>query len=260
MHPLLNHTFTAVREASRYALKAQDRLDSVRIELKSKYEFVSEVDINVQNIICDALLDHMPDLKIISEEKEQTFFFNEDYEWALILDPIDGTHNYIHHIPFCCISLAFVKKNKHTQKDEIELALVYDFIHDELFHAERGRGAYCNNHRIRVSQKRELAHTITDTCSHFSYLSPPLKKKNAYTRKYGSHALSLAHCAAGRIDATVYKTAKIWDFAAGLLLIQEAGGHSINLAGDPFHFLDQPPLIAASPIIAGKISQLIRSV
>lgn len=259
MHPLINHTFTAVRKAARYALQAQERIDTLRIDVKGGNELVTEVDMKVQEIILSSLLSHMPDLKVIAEEKSQDFYFEEDYEWAVIIDPIDGTHNFIHRLPFVGISIAFVKKNQRTNKDDIELALVYDIIHDELFHAERGRGAYCNKHRMRVSAKKELSLGMFSVASSLTDLMVKLKDNGGYIRDLGSASLALAYCAAGRLDGcALSEKIKIWDYAAGLLLMQESGGVVNTFAGDPFHIHQSGRFVAANPHLCGQLLRITK--
>lgn len=265
MNPILNFTFEAIRKASQYARQAQSRLDSVRIDIKDKQSFVSEVDVNVQSILLESIQDQLPSCEFVAEESESQFDFSTDYEWAAVIDPIDGTHNYLKQIPYSCISVAFVQKNTRTSRHETKLAMIYDFDRDLLYHAERGKGAFCNNRRIRAGQQKNIDFTHIEL-SHKMYATHPvlqeaLSSHHASTRNYGAYALSLAHVATGKIDALFLgKKAKIWDAAAGSLLVQEAGGMLLPLENDERFDIQSPMLtLAANPTLASKLKQLYQS-
>ena len=264
MNPILSHTFEAVRKASKYALQCQDRLDSVRIDIKDKQSFVSEVDVNAQEIIVSSILEQLPECKIIAEESSENFDFDDDYEWIAVVDPIDGTHNYLRQIEYCCISVGFIKRNIRNQKDELELGLIYDFNHDVLYHTEKGKGAFCNNRRMRVSQHKNL---------HFGHveIGYPLLSKNpdlmdaltqnhTTVRSYGSCALSLAHCASGKLDAIVMgDKIELWDIAAGALMVHEAGGVTLNIPTEKTFSIHQPKLnISGNPSVSAILRQHIK--
>lgn len=261
MHPILNFTFEAIRKASQYARQAQSRLDSVRISVKDKQSFVSDVDINTQSILIEHIKEQLPSCHFIAEESDENFKFDSEYEWVAIIDPIDGTHNYLKQIPYCCISIAFAQKNNRTDSHETKLAMIYDFDRDLLYHAERGKGAFCNNRRIRVNQQKQIDFAQVEI-SHKMYsqqqaLQDALIHHHASVRSYGAYALSMAHIAAGKIDALFLgKKAKIWDVAAGSLLIQEAGGITLNLENNEKFDIQNPALtLAANPTLASKLRQ-----
>lgn len=229
MHPLLTIATRAARSAGQIIERQAQQLDSIKIEQKAKNDFVSEVDKLSEQEIIEHIHKAYPDHAILCEESGLLNDGKTDTQW--IIDPIDGTTNFIHGFPQYAISIACQVKGK------LEIGLVYNPKTDELFTATRGEGAMLNNRRIRVSQRLNLDGALIGVGIPFSpdrdfdgYLSQ-LRKfmgKPAGIRRAGAAALDMAFVASGRLDAYWEEQLKPWDVAAGILLVKEAGG----LVGD----------------------------
>lgn len=229
MHPLLNIAVTSARQAGDIILRHTDLLDRVKITEKGINDYFCEVDIKAEESIIQNIHKAYPNHGIIAEESGSQ---NEDAETVWIIDPLDGTNNFLHGFPFYAVSIAVRIKNK------IEHAVTYDPLRHEFFTASRGRGAQLNNRRIRVSKKTELEKSIIaagfpikkyEKSKRFIPAFEALFKKCSATRRTGSSTLDLAYVATGRLEGLIGFGLKEWDIAAGTLLVQEAGG----LLGDP---------------------------
>lgn len=235
MEPMLNVALNAARKAARLAEQAAERLDTVTVQTKSRNDFVTQVDEAAEKEIIRQLRRAYPDHAIRGEE----FGLDEgsgesDYEW--LIDPIDGTTNFIHGIPHFAISIACLYKGR------VEHGVIIDPIKREEFTASRGKGAQLNGRRIRVSTRQGLEGALIGTGIPFNgfaleHVDPYLKclreitGQTAGIRRPGSAALDLAYVAAGRFDGFWEIGLKPWDMAAGILLIQEAGGLVSDLKG-----------------------------
>jgi len=257
MQPILNNAIIAARNASKIILRSIGRLDAHQILEKHRNDYVTEVDKAAEREIIQTLRKSYPDHKIIAEESGIAEG-NEDFVW--IIDPLDGTTNYIHGVPHFAVSIAFQYKGK------IEHGLVYDPIRNELFAASRGEGARLNDRRIRVSQNSKIEQSLVGTG--FPYKDPefiPLYLKMFQAllpevsgiRRAGSAALDLAYVAAGRFDGFWELGLKPWDMAAGALLIKEAGGLVSDVTGEE-NFLKTGNIIAGNPRIFKALLQIIR--
>lgn len=246
MHPMLNIAAQAAREASKTILKSLDYLKDLTIEEKGHHDFVSEVDKKAEQIIIDTLKKHYPDHGIIAEESGRQANDNTR-QW--IIDPLDGTANYLQGIPFFSVSIAFMENGKLTH------GLVYDPVHQEMFSASHGQGAKLNGKRIRVNDKRKLEQSIIGTG--FPFRDPDLSSdylktfKSLFTqsqdlRRLGSAALDLAYVACGRFDGYWEFHLNSWDIAAGALIVQEAGGIVCDFDGAE-SYLDSGNIAAANP-------------
>lgn len=244
MHPLLNIAIQAARQASKTILRSMDRLDSIEINRKARNDYVTEVDRRSEHEIIQVIRKAYPDHAILGEESG----FSEGNEFCWVIDPLDGTTNYIHGFPHFSISIA-VKKN-----DQLEAGVIYDPVRNELFTAARGKGAVLNDRRIRVSALKKLEDALIGTgfphreIEHFVPFLKILESifpQCAGIRRAGSAALDLAYVAAGRLDGFWEAHLKEWDMAAGALIIQEAGG----ITGD---FLGEKNFLATGNIIAGN--------
>ena len=208
---------------------------NVEVEIKEDGTPVTIADVETEKAIKDVILGAFPDHGFYGEETGKT---NADAEYLWLIDPIDGTTNFIHAIPYVCISVAAQEKT--TDGWQTIVAVVYDPVHDELFTAIKGEGAQVNGYRLRVSGREE------DWL--FSTTSPRTTRKNfeetiaaftrvsgagAVVRCSGSAALDLAYVAAGRLDGTWYHYLNAWDMAAGTLLVTEAGGQLSQISGEP---------------------------
>src|SRR3990167_711470 len=223
MHPMLTIATQAARNAAKIILRNVDRLDRITVTSKGNKDFVTDVDRLVEEEIIRTIQKSYPDHAILAEESGK--LAGSDYCW--IIDPIDGTTNFIHGFPQFSISIAL------KQKNQLEVGLVYDPLRNELFTAAHGRGAHLNDRRIRVSGVKNLKDALVGTgfpvrnlSSVKSYLKmfEEMLEQSSGLRRAGSAALDLAYVAAGRLDAFWESGLGIWDIAAGALLIQEAGG------------------------------------
>lgn len=258
MRPMLNIAVQAARNASKIIVRYVDRLDSVEVNEKNRNDFVTQVDQLSEQEIINTIQKAYPSHAILAEESGITKG-EGDYVW--VVDPLDGTTNFIHAFPQFSVSIAL----KH--RDKLEVAVVYDPLRQELFTAVRGEGAQLNNRKIRVSSCKKMDAALIGTGfpfkknQHFkSYLNTfeAIFPKTAGVRRAGSAALDLAYVAAGRLDGFWEIALKEWDMAAGILLIKEAGG----LVGD-FHdevnYLDSGNLVAGNPKIYKSLLEIIQT-
>lgn len=234
MDAMLNIAVRAARKAGRIAVRSFDRGRDIHITEKGRNDYVSEIDRACESAIIDELRGKFPDHAILAEESGSSTGKdpNSDFEW--IIDPLDGTTNYLHGFPQWSISIGL------RYRGLMEQAVVYDPVREELFTASRGSGAMLNDHRIRVSDRRSLDGALIGTGIPFrdqthltSYLSmlAAMIRDTAGIRRPGSAALDFAYVAAGRLDGFWELHLSPWDFAAGALLVAEAGGTVTDLAG-----------------------------
>jgi len=232
MHPMLNIAIHAARVASRTILRYFDQLDKVDVFEKNQNDFVTQVDKQSEEIIINEIQKAYPRHAIIAEENGELNASTDEYCW--IIDPLDGTRNFMQGFPHFAISIAVMKKNV------LELGMVYDPIRQELFTATRGKGAYLNNRRLRVSPTKKFSATLIGTGFPFrdkEQTEHYLKHfQNVFVhcsdiRRAGSAALDLAYIAAGRLDGYWETGLHKWDIAAGALMIKEAGGSITDFKG-----------------------------
>ena len=236
----LNLMIKACEKASKIIIRDFGEIEKLQVSKKGPSDFVTNSDIKAEKIIIDELTKGRPDYSIISEENG--IKKNKDNKNTWIIDPIDGTVNFLHGIPHFATSIALKYKN------EIISGLIFDPIKDEMFYAEKNNGAYLNNKRIRVSKKNNLIECLFAT-------SGTVQKKMEFSyRKSGSAALDMAYLACGRYDGFFQKNLNLWDIAAGLILIEEAGGmvNKINLNDH-----EDLKIIASSPNINEKLMEKI---
>ncbi len=259
MDPMINIGVKAARAASKVMLHNVERLDQLQIEKKGRADFVSEVDRQAEEIIIETIKGAYPDHAILAEESgTQGDRTQSDHEW--IIDPLDGTTNYLHGLPVYGVSIAL------RVKGVLHAAVVYDPSRDELFTAARGKGAHLNNRRIRVSETARLSDALLATgfpYNDLKYLDAwigcfrTLVPHVAGIRRAGSAALDLAQVACGRYDGFWEFGLNAWDIAAGLLLIQEAGGFVCDARGKQ-EMLTTGHVIAGNQKLYGKIQALVR--
>ena len=256
---MLNVAIKAARAAGVIINRAALDVESVRVSQKMANDFVTEVDQASENIIIDTLLTAYPDHGILAEESGQTRG-NPQSEHVWIIDPLDGTTNFIHGFPFYCISIALQSKGR------IEQAVVYDPTRNDLFTSTRGRGAFMNDRRLRVSKRIRLQECLISTGFPFrpdddyaAYLKlmSEVMKRTAGLRRPGAAALDLAYVAAGFSDGFFETGLHPWDMAAGSLLITEAGGLVGNFTGDA-DYLHQRECMAANPKIYAQLVTLLQ--
>ena len=206
----LNVMIKAAEKASRALIRDFGEIEKLQVSIKGPTDFVSNADLKAEKIIIEELKKARPYYSIISEEDGSEN--NKDKEHTWIIDPIDGTTNFLHGVPHFAISIALKCGN------EIISGLIYDPIKDEMFYAEKDSGAFFNNQRIRVSKKKEL-----NSCL-FATGGVAKNEVNLPLRKSGSAALDIAYVAAGRYDGYFQNDLNLWDIAAGIILVKEAGG------------------------------------
>lgn len=257
MEPLLNIAINAARQAGDIITRHMEHVDHLKITAKSAHDYSSEVDIKAEQAIIATIQKAYPDHSIMAEESGSHEGGDEDYVW--IIDPLDGTSNYLHGFPFFSISIALKIKNR------IEHAVVYDPLRHECFSASRGRGARLNDRRIRVSKQTQLSAALLgtgfsgrDSLLNQKYLPTfeALVGKCAGMRRTGSAALDLAYIASGRLDGLWQFGLKPWDIAAGALLIREAGGLISDMQGSE-DFLKNGNVVAGTPKVFKGLLQAI---
>ena len=210
----LNIMIKASEKASKILIKDFGEIEKLQVSKKGPSDFVTNSDIKTEKIIIDELKKAKPNYSILSEEKG--IENNKDKNNTWIIDPIDGTTNFLHGVPHFAISLALKNKN------QILAGVIYDPIKNEIFYSEKDNGSFFNNHRIRVSKKKDL-----DECL-FATNNDGAKKADLNLRVSGSAALDLAYVASGRLDGFFQNHLNLWDVAAGKLIVEEAGG-KINI-------------------------------
>jgi len=255
MHPMLNIAVKAARRAGTIINRAAQDIDALTVSTKRHNDFVTEVDQAAEQAVMQILLKAFPDHAILAEESGA--HGKSDYVW--IIDPLDGTTNFIHGFPQYCVSIGLRHKGIVTQ------AVVYDPGRNELFTATRGHGAYLNDRRMRVSKRKQLDDALIGTgfpfreIEHVDTYLPALRAvmgQTAGVRRAGSAALDLAYVAAGRLDGFWEMGLAPWDMAAGSLLIQEAGGLVSDFHGDG-NFLDSGNIVTGAPKVFAPLLQII---
>lgn len=259
IHPMLNIAIKAARAAGNIINRAALDVESVRVSKKMENDFVTEVDQASENTIIETLLNAYPDHGILAEESGRTHG-NPHAEHLWIIDPLDGTTNFIHGFPFYCVSIALQSRGR------LEQAVVYDPSRNDLFTSTRGRGAFLNDRRLRVSKRIRLKECLISTGFPFregddfnAYLSmmSQVMTRTAGLRRPGAAALDLAYVAAGFSDGFFETGLHPWDMAAGALLVTEAGGLVGNFTGEA-DFLQQRECLAANPKIYGQLVTLLQ--
>ena len=254
LHPMLNVAVKAARAAGAIINRAALDVESVRVSAKQTNDFVTEIDQAAEAAIIETLLTAYPGHGILAEESGSEHGA-KDSEFVWIIDPLDGTTNFIHGFPVYCVSIALAVRGK------VEQAVVYDPTRNDLFCATKGRGAYMNDRRIRVAKRELLKDCLISTGFPFrpgDKLKPYLHmlgevmSQCAGVRRPGAAALDLAYTAAGFNDGFFETGLKPWDVAAGSLLVTEAGGLVGNYTGEA-NFLDQAECVAGNPRIYAQL-------
>jgi len=255
LHPMVNIAVKAARRAGRVITQASDNLDILTVRHKSLNDLVSEVDKAAEDAIISTLKSAYPDHAILAEESGATG--QSEYVW--VIDPLDGTTNFLHGFPQYCVSIGLVHKGI------ISHGVIYDPTRNDLYTATRGRGAYLNDKRLRVSKRIKLIDALLGTGFPFrmfehmdAYVGilADFMGKTAGVRRPGAAALDLAAVAAGRFDGFFEIGLAPWDMAAGCLMITEAGGLVGDLQGNEHH-MESGNIVAASPKIFSQMLQVI---
>ena len=256
MNPMVGFAVKAARRAGDIINRAAENIEQLKVQHKTKNDLVSEVDHAAEAEIINSLQKIYPDHAFLAEESGR--IGESDYEW--IIDPLDGTTNFLHGFPIYAVSIAL------AYKKQLQVAVVYDPCRNDLFTASRGSGAYLNEKRIRVSKRDKLIDCLIGTGFPFransdvdSYgeMFKALALKTAGIRRPGAAALDLANVAAGRLDGFWEIGLSPWDMAAGALLIKEAGGLVGDLDGDS-KYMDSGKIVAGNPKIFAQLLSTLR--
>mgnify|MGYP001550155180 CR=1 FL=1 len=255
MHALLNVAVMAARRAGTALIRKMANLGGIKVEQKGFNDYVSEADLAAERAIISCIHKHYPDHAIQAEESGVT----GDSETVWIIDPLDGTTNYLHGFPVFAVSIGVQIKGR------MEHGVVYDPLRQELFTASRGKGAYLDDHRIRVSGQTQLERSLIGTGFPFRQAEAEVEpymqmltrilRSTSGIRRPGAAALDLAYVAAGRLDAFWETGLKPWDLAAGTLLIREAGGIVSGLDGSE-NFFEPGHVLAGTPKIYAGLAKL----
>jgi myo-inositol-1(or 4)-monophosphatase len=256
MQPMLNIAIRAAHRAGDFIVRKINKLPDLQVEVKARNDFVSEVDREAEARIIEDLLKSYPDHGIVAEESGQIEGKGE-YRW--IIDPLDGTTNYLHGFPQYAVSIACEHRGR------LAHGVIYDPFKQELFAASRGDGATLNNRRIRVSKIKSVEGALIGTgfpfknpadLDEFLQLFSAFFKSASDMRRAGSAALDLAYVAAGRLDGFWESGLNAWDMAAGALIVREAGGIVTDYQGDE-KFLENGQVVAGNPRI---ITDMLRTI
>lgn len=256
MHPMLNIALRAARSAGNIIIRSLERLDTVSFAEKQKNDFVSEIDHQSEQEIVNTIRKTFPSHGILAEESGKTA--GDDYVW--IIDPLDGTTNFLHGFPHFAISIAIQHKGK------LEHALIFDPVRQEVFSASRGSGSRVNDRRLRVSQRTDMNGSLLGTGFPYKHTEvlpiyletfQELSPLSAGIRRAGAATLDLAYVAAGRLDGFWELGLAPWDVAAGALLIREAGGLVSDFSGQE-NFLTTGNIVSGNPKIFKAILQIVQ--
>ena len=255
---MLNIAIKAARAAGAIINRASLDLDRVQVSTKSSNDFVTEVDHAAEAAIIDVLLGAYPGHGILAEESGSTRGAKDsDYVW--IIDPLDGTTNFIHGLPTYAVSIGL------SFRGQIQQAVVYDPARNDLFYASKGRGAFLNDKRLRVSKRTRMADSLIgtgfpfrkgDDLGRYLQMMEAVMKVAAGLRRPGAAALDLCYVAAGWYDGFFETGLSPWDVAAGSLLVTEAGGLIGNFTGEA-DFIDRREVVAGNPKIYAQLVQLL---
>src|SRR5450631_3384927 len=258
LHPMLNIAIKAARAAGAIINRASLDLDRIQVDTKAPNDFVTEVDRAAEVAIIDILLAAYPGHGILAEESGSTRGARDsDYVW--IIDPLDGTTNFIHGLPTYAVSIGLAFRN------QVQQAVVYDPARNDLFYASKGRGAFLNDKRLRVSKRTRMADSLIgtgfpfrkgDDFERYMKIFQRVMQSCAGLRRPGAAALDLCYVAAGWYDGFFETGLSPWDVAAGSLLVTEAGGLVGNFTGEA-DFLHRREVVAGCPKIYGQLVQML---
>ncbi|NBV71091.1 MAG: inositol monophosphatase [Burkholderiaceae bacterium] len=256
MHPMLNVAVKAARRAATIINRASLNLERLQIDRKQHNDFVTEVDKAAEEAIIEILSEAYPNHGFLAEESGE-LLNNSDHIW--IIDPLDGTTNFIHGFPQYAISIAL------SVNGVLQQAVIYDPNRDELFSASKGAGAYVDRRRLRVASQIKLENALIGTgfpyrqdqdVDQYLKIFAEMTRQCAGLRRPGAASLDLAYVAAGRYDGFFESELKPWDMAAGALIITEAGGLVGNYRGEE-GFLESGEIMAGNPRIFAQMAQVL---
>ena len=258
LHPMLNVAIKAARAAGAIINRASFDVDALRVSTKAPNDFVTEVDQAAESVIIETLLHAYPGHGILAEESGRVHGAKDsDYLW--IIDPLDGTTNFIHGFPVFAVSIGL------AHRGQVQQAVVYDPSRNDLFYASKGRGAFLNDKRLRVSKRTRLAESLIgtgfpfrkgDNFKRYVKMFEAVMQNCAGLRRPGAAALDLCYVAAGWYDGFFETGLNPWDVAAGSLMISEAGGLVGNFTGEA-DYLFQREVVAGNPKVYAQLVQLL---
>ena len=247
----------AAQKAARRLLRDFNEVEQLQVSVKGPSDFVSQADLRAEQTLREELTKGRPGYAFLMEESGASG--SENWAWRWVVDPLDGTTNFLHGVPQWCISIA-LQRRLDDGGSEVAAGMIYNPVNDEMFWAERGMGAFLNEKRLRVSARRELKDALFATGIPFAAVTAPRRLAFARTlgtlmpqvagiRRFGAAALDLAWVAAGRYDGYWELGLKPWDMAAGILIVREAGGFVTDAAGKESNVLDAAgnDVVAANP-------------
>jgi myo-inositol-1(or 4)-monophosphatase len=258
--PIINVMTAAAHKASRSLIRDYGEVQNLQVSVKGPGDFVSAADLKAEKILISELNKARPDFTILSEERGTIVGKDESTRW--VIDPLDGTTNFLHGIPHFAISIG-LEKNK-----EIIAGIIYDPIKDEMFYSEKGQGSFLNNQRIRVSSRKNLKNSIIATGipwgakdKNDKYLKQlvPIMDNSAGIRRFGVASLDLAYVASGRFDGYWESNLNLWDICAGILLVKEAGGLITDFEGEK-KYLENKNLLASNSGINEQLLKVFLSI
>ncbi len=258
LHPMLNIAVKAARAAGAIINRAALDIDLLKVNTKNPNDFVTEVDHASERVIIDTLLEAYPGHGILAEESGRAHGA-KDSEYLWIIDPLDGTTNFIHGLPTYAVSIGL------AYRGQMQQAVVYDPARNDLFFASKGRGAFLNDRRLRVSKRVRLSDSLIgtgfpfrkgDNFKRYVKMLEELMPQCAGLRRPGAAALDLCYVAAGWYDGFFETGLQPWDVAAGALMVSEAGGLIGNFSGDA-DYLFQREVVAGNPKIFGQLVRIL---
>jgi len=259
MQPLLNIAIRAARRAGEIIVRGMNRLHRLDVQRKGQNDFVSEIDLQAERDIIETIRKHYPDHAVLAEESGQSNGRNNDSEFVWIIDPLDGTTNFLHGFPQFAVSIGVQRRGR------MEHGVVYDPLRQELFTTSRGEGAQLDGRKIRVSSHIGLEGALIGTgfpyrsnlhwLDNYMAMMKTVMQQTAGIRRPGSAALDLAYVAAGRLDAFWELGLAPWDTAAGTLLISEAGGLVGTLTGGEYR--QQGNIVAGTPKVYAALIEAL---
>ncbi len=257
----------AAQKASKRLLRDFNEVEQLQVSVKGPGDFVSQADLRAEATMREELGKARPGYGFLMEESGMSG--SDNWSWRWVVDPLDGTSNFLHGIPHWCISIA-LEKRLQDGSSEISAGMIYNPVNDEMFWAEKGGGAYLNERRLRVSARREFKDALLATGIPFAAVAGGRRLAFARTlgvlmpqvagiRRFGAAALDLAWVAAGRYDGYWELGLKPWDMAAGLLIVREAGGFVTDPAGaeSVLHEAGPNDIVAANPHMHARLREVV---
>ncbi len=261
LSPALNVVVAAVQKAGRRLLRDFGEVEQLQVSVKGPGDFVSQADMRAEETLRRELSRARPNFAFLMEESGS--HGAEDWEWRWVVDPLDGTTNFLHGIPHWAVSVG-IEKRTGPDTSEIVAGVIYNPAADEMFWAEKGMGAFLNDRRLRVSGRKDMREAVFATGipfagvprkAEFSQILARIMPQVAGVRRFGAAALDLAWTAAGRYDGYWELGLKKWDMAAGLVILREAGGFATDPeGGDPYA---EGNVVAGNPALHGRLREVV---